>query len=290
MSVRTDDYDNRINAVRNYVVGNLTKQHTTGQLAEIAHFSKFHFHRIFRALTGETVQCMVSRLRLESAAATLIYQKNLSITRVAVDHGFSSGANFTKAFTKHFGCSPSSYRNEKTRSVKSSKIGKDCSPKNLEYIQIEQEVSITHQSEIQLAYRRSKGAYKHSEISTMHHEVQQWVEDQSCVPSEPASIGIIWSDSHIVDEENWVYDACVAVQPKAKGDSKIGIQTLAEGHIAQIDVELTEGDSFDLSAYWDWFVGHWFVSSGYELRASPSYELYVETGKRFVVRLSLPIE
>lgn len=275
-------YAARLNLVTNYVAENLDKAHSIEHLAELAHFSKFHFHRIYKALTGETVQGMVSRLRLEGAASSLVYEKTKPVTQVAVEHGYSSGANFTKAFTKQFGCSPTQYR-------RSSKIGKALAAKLGESSGIELEVRLRPQPETQLAYIRRQGKYLHLEISAMHSEVQQWVEERGCATSEPLSIGITWSDSQITEEANWMYDACVAVQTGTQSDGEVGVQTLQGGLVAQIEVELAEGDSHDLSPYWDWLIRDWFLDSDYELRASPSYEVY-EAGHVFRVRLCLPIE
>lgn len=124
----------------------------------------------------------------------------------------------------------------------------------------------------------------------MHREVQQWVDARNCAASEPASIGITWSDSYITEAENWIYDACVAVQSENKGVGEISIQSLQSGLVAEIEVVLAEGDSHDLSPYWDWFVRDWFLSSKYVLRSSPSYELYIETTRGLKVRLCLPLE
>ena len=280
---KTTDYQRRINAATNQVALNLDKNHSIEELAAVANFSKYHFHRIYRALSGETVANMVNRLRLEGAAGTLIYNKGHSITRVAVAHGYSSGANFTKAFTKHFGCSPSAYRNN-------SKIGKAIAANPLEDSPIELEVKLSHQPETLLAYYRRKGPYLHREISAMHRKVQQWVEDRDCAAQTSASIGIAWSDSLITKEESWIYDACVAVKPETKGDGAISIQSLQGGLVAQLEVELAANDSHDLSPYWDWFVRDWFMTSNHEMRSSPSYERYIDTVHGFKVRLCLPLE
>ena len=280
----------RINLAINYVANNPLRPHTIEQLAEVSHYSKYHFHRIFRALSGESVQEMVSRVRLESAAATLIYKSNRPVTRIAIDHGYSSGANFTKAFTKHFGYSPSVYRNENPRNRKNSKIGKNSSAHIINNNQLSKEVITVHRPEIELAYLRCSGGFIQKKISAMYRELLQWVEDRECVATPSRSIGITWSDSHIVDVENWIYDACIAVQLGTNGEGPVGVQTLSGGLVAQFQIELEHGDSYNLSPYWDWFVGHWFVSSGYELRASPSYEWYVETDHSFIVRLCLPLE
>jgi len=288
---KVDHYHARINRVSNHIATHLDQTHTLEELAEVAALSKFHFHRLFSAITGETVQRHVTRLRLERAAATLIYKQERTITNLALDHGFSSGANFSKAFSKHFGVSPSDYRNENSRLDKNSKIGKANHGIHSNTNVIETEVTIVEVPTTHLAYVRGTGQMDSMDYRCMHKQVWAWVSENNCLTeSQPLSLGITWSDSHIVDEEQWVYDACVAVKPETKGNGKIGIQTMPKGLVAQCECNLDNSKHLNLSPYWDWFVGNWFVGSGYDLRSSPSYEIYLQTDDRFVVRLCLPIE
>ena len=55
-------------------------------LASVAHFSPYHFHRLFRALVGETVTEYVRRLRLESAAVAL-KNTDKTVLQIALDAG-----------------------------------------------------------------------------------------------------------------------------------------------------------------------------------------------------------
>jgi len=45
----SNNYGERINRVLAYIEGHLEEKTDLSQLAEIAHFSPFHFHRIMRA-------------------------------------------------------------------------------------------------------------------------------------------------------------------------------------------------------------------------------------------------
>jgi AraC family transcriptional regulator len=65
------DYEERILRVLVYLQRHLDRSPSLEDLAAVAHFSPFHFHRIFRGLTGESVQAHQRRLRLERAAGQL---------------------------------------------------------------------------------------------------------------------------------------------------------------------------------------------------------------------------
>ena len=91
------DYNRRIKKVIEYIGKHLDDELSLESLSEISCFSKFHFHRIFTGIVGETVNDYIARRKLECAVNLLIFKTDLSITQVAFDSGFSSSANFSKA-------------------------------------------------------------------------------------------------------------------------------------------------------------------------------------------------
>ena len=79
------------------------------EIAREACLSPFHFHRSFRAFFGETPHAYLSRLRLDRAAERL-RRTDRSITDIALDVGFDSPSNFSRAFKYRFHGSPQEYR------------------------------------------------------------------------------------------------------------------------------------------------------------------------------------
>lgn len=80
-------------------------------LAEAAHFSPFHFHRIYRALTGETLAQTTARLRSDRAAH-LLSQRRQAVTEVALATGFATPQAFARAFRAATGLTPSQAREQ----------------------------------------------------------------------------------------------------------------------------------------------------------------------------------
>jgi AraC family transcriptional regulator len=76
----------------------------------VAAFSPFHFHRVFRAITGETLFGFIHRLRIEKAAGALLNHPDQSVLEIALDHGFASAATFARAFKLRFGMSATEWR------------------------------------------------------------------------------------------------------------------------------------------------------------------------------------
>jgi AraC family transcriptional regulator len=120
-------YAQRIDRVIDYLCRNLDRPVKLGELAHVACFSEFHFHRIFRAVSGETLNNFTNRLRLEKAARLLRYSAQ-SLTDIALDCGFSSSATFSRAFRSDYHTSPSQFR--KNGEIKNSKICKEIFPED----------------------------------------------------------------------------------------------------------------------------------------------------------------
>lgn len=105
-----EEYTARINRVIDYIETHLDRELSLDTLAEVANFSKFHFHRLFQAMVGETLNQFIQRLRLEKAASQLIYNPKKSITEIALDCGFSGSAAFARAFKGMYGMSATAWR------------------------------------------------------------------------------------------------------------------------------------------------------------------------------------
>lgn len=95
------DYRKRVCQAMNFISRNLDRDLSLEEVAGVASFSMFHFHRIFKAVVGETVAGFTRRLRLEFAANRLLSNQHEDITTIAIDCGFSSSQNFAKAFRQH---------------------------------------------------------------------------------------------------------------------------------------------------------------------------------------------
>ncbi|WP_224768263.1 helix-turn-helix domain-containing protein [Metabacillus idriensis] len=100
----------QINKAVKYIEENINEDLSLERLAKVSTYSPFHFQRLFKEMIGETPAGYVKRLRLENAAHLLIYEQELTITRIAFMCGFSSLSYFTYSFQAYFKTSPKSWR------------------------------------------------------------------------------------------------------------------------------------------------------------------------------------
>lgn len=91
--------------------------HVPISLADIARsacLTPFHFHRVFRSVTGETPHRYLMRVR-DEAATRLLSTTNFPIREISGRCGFASASHFTAAFRAAHGRTPSAYRRDLTR-------------------------------------------------------------------------------------------------------------------------------------------------------------------------------
>jgi len=114
----------RINLLLEYIEAHLDTNLDLAMLAAKCALSKYHFHRIFKALLGEQPIKYVEGRRLARAAHELL-NTDRRIVDIAFDFGFGSHESFTRAFKKRFLFTPSKFRKIKPdiRLEKKGKIG-----------------------------------------------------------------------------------------------------------------------------------------------------------------------
>ena len=131
-------YLERIQRGVDYVESRLGEDVELSSVARAAGISQWHFQRIFKALTGETLKAYLRSRRLAGSLDRLLTTK-LRILDIALIAGFESQEAFARAFKKAFGITPQQYRVAANRGLFLKKPQFD-----LEYLRhIHENVSLT---------------------------------------------------------------------------------------------------------------------------------------------------
>ena len=93
----------------NYIEANLDFDITSSQIAKEAGLSQWHFQRIFKALTNETLKTYIRSRRLANSLDKLL-STDLRIIDIAISSGYESQESFTRAFKASFNLTPNEYR------------------------------------------------------------------------------------------------------------------------------------------------------------------------------------
>ncbi len=311
-----NEYLSRLNRVIDYIHQHSHENLSLDTLADVACFSKFHFHRIFKAILGETVNEFVQRIRLEKAFGQLMLHRYKPITDIALDTGFSSSQNFARSFKAQYNMTPSQARAEYNWDRWLKKMQEICrlnidelqpdemAPVNDYIFQLklslerrlaaspEMQVIIQKLSSYRVAYIRNWGPYSVEAGDAAFTRLQQWADARGYVNDDTIVLGVAWNNAYFTPPEKLIYDACITVPASTVADRWVNIQSLPGGafavHRCDIDTHLQE-------EAWLNFLLNWLAKSDYQPDDRPAYTLYYDYPEpsataRVLADLCLPIK
>lgn len=239
-------------------------------VAREAFISEFHFHRIFKSLTGETVKEFLLRLKLERAAIRLKHSKD-DIGQIAFDHGYENQETFTRAFKKYFQLPPQDYRNTIQEIINKKQLDYYTKEPHLAHLQIE-EPSIRILPDIRLAYIRHTGSY--DMVAGSFQRLMLWAATQFILKLKPTTLGIVHDNPDLTDEEKIRFDACVIVNKEIKPKGEIGYKTIAGGKFA---IFRYKGAYDNFYTVYDYIYNVCLFEKGWTLADKPALEWYIKS-------------
>jgi len=267
MNPTQDTYRHRILKVQLHIQEHLDEDLSLERLARIAHFSPFHFHRIFSALVGESVHDYVRRLRLE-AAAMLLKTTDRPITQIAFDSGYDTHESFTRAFRQMFGVSPSQFRAGQ-RPVLSTASSKPQREERSMSTATTDDIRVRNIESMRVAFVRHVGPYE--EVGEAFQRFLEWVGRRGLFGPDTKVLGIGHDDPHITPADKLRFDCCVTVGEDFQPEGEVGVQTVGGGEYA---VLTHRGPSEQLGECYRLLYGTWLPASGREPRHEPPFEVY----------------
>lgn len=272
------DYRERITRVLVHIDAHLDEPVSLDELARIACFSSFHFHRVFCGMVGETVKAYIRRLRLERAAGLLIYSDS-PVTRLAFQAGYETCESFTRAFCAQFGLSPSQYRRQRrpaqsaalrTGRPDSGRRQRNRFPFSEEKSKMEVELKNIKRQKV--AFVRHTGPY--AACGAAWGRLCAWAGPKGLIGPGTSFIGICHDDPEVTAPQNIRYDACLTVGEDVRGEGDAGVQYIPEGEYA---VVLHRGPYEKLSQTYAELMGRWIPEHGREMKRQPSLEVYLNS-------------
>ena len=282
------EYVARINRVLDFVEAHLDEDLSLERLARVACFSPFHFHRIFSAMMGETLQRFIQRLRLERAAGRLLLDKTRSVTEIALDAGFSSSATFARAFRSEFGTSATSWRKGGAADRKMSKTDRNQGKESLgvapyRVLQegratmtnaLEMNVEVKELTPQRIAYLRHVGPYQGNQelFGQLFGKLAMWAGPRGLLGPGAGFLSIYHDDPGITDASKLRTSVAVTIGDDVEVDGEVGAMIVAGGKYACARFRI---DPDQYGAAWDALMGGWLPDSGYQPEDGPPMERYL---------------
>ncbi|MDG2525824.1 GyrI-like domain-containing protein [Stenotrophomonas sp. HITSZ_GD] len=239
-------------------------------LAAIAHLSPFHFHRIYRALTGETVGHTVARLRLSVALRQLA--EGGSVTGAAMAAGYDSPQALARAFRARLDVTPASLRGD-TRAVapllerlSSPQLAADAAER------LPLRVTIEEVSPFEVVVLRQRGAFE--DLDRGFGRLFDWAMRAGLGERLERLVGVPLADHRDVAPREHEFDCAMAFgEGVATPPAPMALRTLGGGrHAVLRHVGPYEG----LEDALDRLLREWWPDSGQRLRDAPVFHHYLD--------------
>ncbi|MGL4574483.1 MAG: AraC family transcriptional regulator [Burkholderiaceae bacterium] len=290
------EYAQRLNRVLDLIDQRLSEPLELATLAQAAHFSPFHFHRVFAAWMGETLGDYLRRRRLEVAAQRLTADLHTPVLTVALEVGFGSGEGFARAFKERFDCTPTQWRAgarerwaQQLADSRTQHRNLDQAPRKHDqagsnaradddnsthpFQEITMDVQILTLPAARIAYLRHIGPYGPALGKFWGMQVMPWLVANGLLGR--VSYGIGHDDPSITEPSKCRYDAGVEVEPDFQPSGKASITSLPGGRYA---VAQFSGMPGNLSTAWTEIFRDWLPGSGMQTDARPCFERYPAKG------------
>jgi AraC family transcriptional regulator len=233
------------------------------ELAAVAHLSPFHFHRVWRALTGEPLGGTVARLRL-ARALQLLGDAEAGIAGVALAVGYDTPQALTRAMRERLDASPSELRDDPAR--RAALLARLGRPTRTATDPLPLQVEVVSLEPFEVVALRNRGAF--ADLDQAYGALFEWAAGAGLVESIIGLHGIPWGDHRDLPVETLEFDCVIRLDGElaVAPDAPMRRETLAGGLFARLrHVGPYEG----LEEAVDGVLADWLPDSGHALRDAP---------------------
>ncbi|ARM88652.1 AraC family transcriptional regulator protein [Rhizobium sp. CIAT894] len=254
-------YEARLRRVSAYIHEHLDEELDMERLAEIACMSSYHWHRIYRAIYGETLAATVKRLRLHRAAGEIV-RTELAVREIAKRSGYPNLQSFNRIFKSVYGMPPARYRKEGSHTAfQPSPDGKTKAMFD---------VTIREIAPTELIGVAHTGSYM--EIGKAFETLFGTLYARGLAKPDMRMIGVYLDDPDIVPAEQLRSIACVTGVSAGPVEVPFERRTIDGGDYA---VLRHKGPYADMHKAYQWLYAEWLPKSGRQLKDSVMFEEYL---------------
>ncbi|CAL2081224.1 AraC family transcriptional regulator [Tenacibaculum sp. 190524A02b] len=261
----------RFNKLLNFLETRFKTSIDVHEIEDISFYSYRNINRIFLALQHETIGQFLKRRKLEKAAEYLKFSDS-EISDIALEIGYSDVAAFSKAFKKHFRCTPSRFRNSYTLQQKiTNEILEEPIKKNNPLLRFEIETLPT----FQMLYLQYQGTYENIKgIEKTWKQLLKYAYSNKLLTDETIVVGQILDDDEITESINCRYNAGVILANKQKIEEK-GMFKVQEVPSQKYAKFIHKGSHESCFETYNTIYAHWIYVVQLEFADAPILEFYL---------------
>jgi len=271
MTAALDHYNARMLRVLDHIDRHLEGDLDLETVSGVAAFSKFHFHRQFKATFGLSLHRYVQLARLRRASEQLADRQGESVTHIALDAGYETPDAFARAFRQRFRQSPSSFRKSPEWEPWLRAFGPLTSARSklMPTTFTPDQVTVRDTAPTRVAMFEHRG-----DPATLDVTIQRfidWRKAAGLTPKTSSTFNIWYTERRPANPADYRMDLCVGVGPDQPIDPADGM--VREGEIpgGRVAVLRVTGDTHNLEPAALYLYRDWLPTSGEEMRDFPIY-------------------
>jgi len=317
---KNNEYLKRVNRVLDFIQSNYHQVLTLESLAELANFSPYHFHRIFKGMVGESLYKYIQRIRMEKAAHAVQFSCHKSITEIALECGFSNSSVFARIFKEYFSMSASQWRDggheafsKNWQVLSNNRIppGKQWQVSQVSPLYIDPvtshakwEICMMDQSKLNVevkalpettvAYIRHIGPFvgQQATWASLFQQLNQWAASRNLLKCPGTDYFTVFRDDVSITEfSKFKCDLSISVPAGTKAEGVVGVSTISVGQYAVAQFEI---DANEYQHAWELVYSHWLPNSGFQPSGDFCFERYLNDPnmhptKKHILEVCIPV-
>lgn len=268
MEINLKDYYQRMERVIAHINTHLDEDLHLDDLADVACLSRFHWHRVYRGITGETIHSTVKRLKLNRASHALKHS-NDSLVVIAQRAGYTRVESFARAFKAQLGHTPAAFRTSpdmvsRISTLKLESFAVSIQTENLPY-------DIKDLPSIRPAALHNRGSYNGS--SAFNRLIKHAIK-RNIPMAGHQMVGLYYDDPAVTPADDLRSIAGIRVGDDFVAKAPLEIFDTYDGRYAVFHYK---GPYERTGLAYDWIFGKWMPQSGEQAAEEPFLHISLNT-------------
>lgn len=196
-----------VNQSIDYIMQHLDEDLSLDTISARFYISKYHFSRIFKEETGETIYAFIKRCKIDQSAIDIKLNPTKAITDIGLDYGYSS-SNYSAVFRKHHDTSPSVFK----QSLPTHSMPVPFTPGRVVHFKTAQEyaaqIEIQEHDDFFVLYERFIGNY----VDLEKNWYQFLDKYKALINGKSILVERFFNDPAVTNSSQCICDICITVE------------------------------------------------------------------------------
>lgn len=252
-----------VNQSIDFIMQHLDEHLSLDTVADQFHLSKYHFSRIFKEETGESVYAFIKRCKVDQSAIDMKLNPAKAITDIGLDYGYSA-SNYSSIFRKHHDTSPTMFR----QSIPTHCMSIPFAPERVAHFKTAKEyaaqIEVQKMDDLFVLYERFIGNY----VDLEKNWYQFLDKYKAFLNGKTILVERFFHDPAITTPAQCICDVCMTVEPDCELSNVMWISG------GQWIVYHFDGEIKDIFETLQGIFSVWLPQSGYKMTQRYGLNIY----------------